>query len=131
MGTAKFLNNKSHAVPANSTPVTSEHPPVKALAIVQTVASAGTAATVFVPSSGKRFRLHGGWLTPSAADSVTLRGVASAVFQWSTRSAANTTIPLNVPQGGTAAASANAGLVIDAGAGGTIVTGTIFISEEA
>lgn len=130
MGTPAFLNSRAHAVPASSQPVTYAHPPVRALAFSTTVASAGTVATLYLPAGGSRFRLHGGWVTPSAADTVFLRGVASAVFQWNGRGAANTPIPLQAPLGGTAAASANAALVLDAGAGGTIVTGTIFLSEE-
>ena len=131
MGTAAFLNSRAHAVPANATPVLEAYPPVKALAISTTVASAGTVATIYVPTAGTRFRFHSAFLTPSAADTVFLRSVASAVFQVNGRGAANTPFQIDAPPGGVRAASNNAALVLDAGAGGTIVTGTIFLSEEA
>ena len=130
MGTRAYLNSRSHLGQSNAVGVLPAFGEPRALAISTTVASAGTVATLFVPRDGSRFRVHGGWLTPSAADSVFLRGVASTMFQWNGRGAANTPIPMNAPMGGTACASTNAALVLDTGAGGTIVTGTIFISED-
>lgn len=130
MGSRSYLQSRAHLTPAGAQGVLPAFPEARALAIAQTVASAGTVATLFVPRTNTRFRIHGGWLTPSAADSVFLRGAASVTFQWNSRSAANTPIRLHAPDGGTACASSDIALVIDAGAGGTIVTGTIFISEE-
>ena len=130
MGTARYLNSRAHLVQASSTGVTYPSPAVRSVAFSTTVASAGTVATLTTPGAGRRLRVHGGFVTPSAADTVFLRGVASAIFQWNGRGAANTPITLSVPVGGTALGSADAALVLDAGAGGTIVTGTVFVSEE-
>ncbi|MCR4340886.1 MAG: hypothetical protein NUW01_13485 [Gemmatimonadaceae bacterium] len=94
-----------------------------------TIASAGTVATVWLPVAGRRFRVTGYNFTPSAADTVILRSVASAAFQVTHRAAANT--PITVPdlRWGISCASANSALVVDAGTAATVVTGTIFGDE--
>ena len=130
MGTAKFLNSQAHAVPASSTGQFPAGPATKTLSVSQAVASAGTVVTLMVPEVGKRFRIVGGWLTPSAADTITLRTPASVSFQLNVRSAANTLAPILLPPEGRSAASANLALVLDVGTAATIVTGTIFYSEE-
>ena len=80
MGTAKYLNSRAHIIPANASAVLSTISGMRTLAFNTTVASAGTVATIALPTTGYRFRFHGGWVAPSAADQVTLRAVASAVF---------------------------------------------------
>lgn len=131
MGTSKYRDSRAHAVQAGATATVDARPEIRAVTIAQTIASAGTIATLYVPPSGQRFRVRGGWLTPSAADTVILRGVASAAFQLNARCVQNGMWDIAVPDNGIACGSANSALVLDTGAGGTIVTGTIFVSDEA
>ena len=130
MGSRNYLQSRAHLTPASSTGVLPPFTEPRAIAISSTIASAGTVATLFLPRSGTRFRIHGGWVTLSAADNVFLRAVGSAQFQWNGRGAVNTPISLSAPPGGTACGSANVSLVLDVGAAATAVTGTIFVSEE-
>ncbi len=94
-----------------------------------TIASAGTVATVWSPAAGYRFRVTSYHITPSAADTIILRSVASAAFQVTHRAAANTPIVVPDLRWGVSCASANSALVVDAGTAATIVTGTIFGDE--
>ena len=131
MGTAKYLNSRVGPRATETQVHETAFVIPQRLSFSTTVASAGTVATLALPATGQRFRVLGGWVTPSAADTVFLRGVTSTNFQLNVRNVANGFCKLDIPPGGQAFASANAALVLDTGAGGTIVTGTIFYSEEA
>lgn len=103
---------------------------VKPVSFTQTIASAGTVATIYVPFSNKAVRVHGGWVTSSANDAFFIRAAVSANFQLNFRGLANQMNTLNIPVGGVAVSSTNSALVVDVGTAATALTGTIFISED-
>lgn len=136
MGSLAFRRNTGQLVPSEAQPTAFVSPSGQrgpgAITVITpfsaTIASAGTAATIWAPPAGSRFRILGYTITPSANDLIYIRAAASSALQITMRGLALQQIasPEVLGYFGVACATNNMALVVDVGTAATNVSGTIF-----